>query len=315
MLRRQTLLLSGALLSLLLVAPACEGDGGGAGGPADSAAAGGDAAAEDRLDVAPADLTPDALVFAWSSGGGFLRDEVESFHVRRHGHAAVWVYGDGTVVTVGDRADPRPAPCRDYRTARLSTAELGALLALVRPGAWAAADGQHYDTCPLLDAGGEGLYVAAGGFTLRTSAWTAFDPALPEQCRPEEGEPAPPDGLGALSAALRALRQQATAPYEGAGVVVAGCRMGDRSPDECAAAPALDATFVDPATFAGDCVDDDWSPQPLDGVAAQTARAWFGAAPATIPGHDLPHALVRAGDECLVLTCDEVLPHDGVVDP
>jgi len=312
MLRRTILLLSCALL---FAGAGCDGDA--AGGAADVGAGGEDTGAtEDRLTVTPAELAPGALVFGWRSAGGFLMEVTEPFHSRRHGHAAVWVYGDGTVISLGHRADERPAPCRDYRTTRLSADELGALLALVRPGAWAAADGQHYDTCPMLDAGSEALYVSAGGFTLRTSAWTAFDPGMPEQCRPEEGEPVPPAGLGELSGALRALHGEATTPYQGAGVVVAGCRMEDRYPDECAAAPAFEETFVDLSAVTDECVGDHgWSPQPLDGAEAEAARAFFAAAPATIPGDDLPHALVRAGDACVVLTCDEVLPHDGVVDP
>jgi hypothetical protein len=287
--RNAALLLAGALLAL---APACEGDG----------------EDDDRLAVTPAELAPDALVFAQTGSSSWLRGLLASWHGQRRGADGLWVYGDGTVVTMDRGA--LDGPCRTYRTTRLTAAELGALLELVRPGAWAAADGEHYRTCSAYDGGTTTLYVAAGSFTLRTSAYMGFTDT---GCAAPEGEPAPPRGLDALSAALSAVAGEAAAPYDGGGLVVAGYWGAEPFLDECAAAATFEGAFLELAALAP-AEPTGWSAVTLEGAAADAARAYFAAPPLSFRSFGLPNSVVRDGAACVLLTCDEVLPHDGVVD-
>jgi len=279
----------------LLVAAGCEGD-----------------VDDDRLAVTAAELDPQALVFALQGSTPWTRGLVDRFQVARRGASGVWVYGDGTVVTVGrDAADE--GPCRDYRTWRLTQEELAWLLDLVRPTAWAAADGHSYQLCPAFDGGTTTLYVAAGDFTLRTSAYMGFDEDHCGGAGWEEHEPAPPAGLDALEDALWALESGGATAYEGEGLALAGCRLDPAH--ACGSAPPLDAAIVDGAAIAAACdLSPAWPTFALTGDAAATARALFAAPPATLEREDLPNAVVRDGDACVLLTCDEALPHDGLVD-
>ena len=68
-----------------------------------------------------------------------------------------------------------------------------------------------YDTCMMFDGPTEVLYVALGGFRVRTRAFTTFAPE--SRCEtPDWATALPPEGLDSLSEALAGLMSEPGEP-------------------------------------------------------------------------------------------------------
>ena len=160
----------------------------------------GDISADETVPIDPADLEPEALVFAAKRGGGMLMEGEEIFFTQHHGTSAVYILGDRTVYWLG--TDPEQGYRVFYGTTVPETtfAEL-----LGHAAELTATDKGHYTTCEALDAGSEFAYVNVPGVEFETSAWTAF--AGEAGCEPPAGEPQPSPALAALVEGVFALRK------------------------------------------------------------------------------------------------------------
>jgi hypothetical protein len=164
----------------------------------------GDLTASETIGIDPAELSPDALVFAAGRGGGFLMSPEQIFFVDHYGDSRLYVFGDRRVI----RLDQGTIPELGYRVLRQAEvpeetlAELLALAAAVGPD-----DDGSYEKCPALDGPTETLYVALPGLTVTASCFSSFAgwPDCGEE--PQEWETPPPDSLVALHAALVELKE------------------------------------------------------------------------------------------------------------
>ena len=164
----------------------------------------GDLTASETIGIDPAELSPDALVFAAGRGGGFLMSPEQIIFVDHYGDSRLYVFGDRRVI----RLDQSTIPELGYRVLRQATvpeetfAELLALATALGPD-----DGGEYQKCPALDGPTESLYMAVPGLTVTASCFSSFAgwPDCGEE--PQEWETPPPEALVELHAALAKLKE------------------------------------------------------------------------------------------------------------
>lgn len=161
-----------------------------------------DLTAGDTVAIDPADLSPDALVFATGRGGGFLMSPEQIFFVDHYGDSRLYVFGDRRVIWL----DQGTIPELGYRVLRQAMvpeetfSELLAMAAAVSPD-----DDGSYENCPALDGPTETLYVALPDVTVTASCFSSFA-GWPEcGSEPEDWETPPPQALVELHAALTPL--------------------------------------------------------------------------------------------------------------
>ncbi len=159
-----------------------------------------DLAANDMVAIDPADLSPDALIFAAKRGGGMVMEGEEIFFTQHHGNVVVYVFGDRRVVWLDHDSD---LGYRVFLEAAIPEATFAELLGLAAE--LTMADKGHFTTCQALDAGSEFAYVNVPGVEFQASAWTAFN-GEPD-CEPPEDEPQPKPALASLVEGIFALRK------------------------------------------------------------------------------------------------------------
>jgi len=162
----------------------------------------GDMKADETVSIDPADLSPDALVFAAGRGGGFLMSPEQIFFVEHYGDFRLYVFGDRRVIWL----DQSTIPELGYRVLRQAVvpeetfSDLLTLAAAVSPD-----DAGAYERCPALDGPTENLYVGLPDVTVAASCFSSFA-GWPEcGSEPEDWETPPPEALAELHAALTPL--------------------------------------------------------------------------------------------------------------
>lgn len=201
--RRTNMAMMSCLALVALLAPGCGGSREASDAVADQRSTE-DLTAGETVAIDPADLSPDALVFAAGRGGGFLMSPEQIFFVDHYGDSRLYVFGDRRVIWL----DQSTIPDMGYRVLRQAVVpeetftELLSLAAAVSPD-----DGGSYENCPALDGPTESLHVGLPGLTVTASCFSSFAgwPDCGEE--PQEWETPPPEALVELHAALAKLKE------------------------------------------------------------------------------------------------------------
>lgn len=159
--------------------------------------------------IDPADLDPDALVFAVSRGGGMARGVSDEFYWSHHPDFMVYVFGDRRVI----KLDTGTVQTLGYRGFREGTVPEDTFLELLSLAAAVSPDDEgEYQRCVTMDGPSEAMYVGLPGLEVKASCSSSF--VLSPWCEGtlDEWETPPPDALAALFAALEPLADLATQP-------------------------------------------------------------------------------------------------------
>ncbi len=262
-----------------------------------------DAVAADTATIDPADLEPDALVFAAGRGGGFLMSPEQIFFVEHYGDFRLYVLGDRRVV----RLDQGTIPELGYRVLRQAKVpeetfeQLLALAAKVGPD-----DAGEYQRCPALDGPTESLYVAVPGVTVTASCFSSFSGWPDCEDRDQDWEKPPPEELVALHAALLELKELPGEILETDRILFGGyLATGPGLPENCDGTNAVAWPFDDSAAFPGNEDYGFWS-MALEGGEAGKVRDFLRA---NLSGETYyPSACVGRGGQFYRVFYDDMLP-------
>lgn len=226
--------------------------------------------------IDPATLDAATVVFAATSGGGFLSSPEEEFFVgTRHGRFGLWIYGDRRAVLL--REDTLQT--LGYRVYRQGTVDDTAFRSLLDQASNLGLDGTHrYSACSATDGGGQGLAVALPGVAFVASSYMGFE--VYDDCEGDAGsismgeEGKPPSKLVAFAKGLFDVEVAEAVELVPDRIVLAGLVVEDDT-----AAPGYGCPADSPEwAVAGVRLPSDdagtlWT-KPLEGQQAADARAF-----------------------------------------
>ena len=265
----------------------------------------GDLTASETIGIDPAELSPDALVFAAGRGGGFLMSPEQIFFVDHYGDSRLYVFGDRRVI----RLDQGTVPELGYRVLRQAMvpeetfAELLALAAALGPG-----DEGEYQKCPALDGPTENLYMALPGLTITASCFSSFVgwPDCGEE--PQDWETPPPESLVALHVALMKLKELPGDILVTDRILFGGYLAdGPGVPEDCDETNAVAWPLADFPAFPENDDYNFWS-MVLDGAQAAGAREFVRT---NLSGETYyPSACVSRDGQSYRVFYDDMLPNE-----
>jgi len=257
----------------------------------------------------PTTLDPGTVVFAASSGGGFLMSGQEEFFVgQRHGRFGLWVYGDRRAILL--REDTLQT--LGYRVYRQGTVSEAAFLDLLDRAANLGVAGDHrYSACNATDGGSEGVAVSLPGLAVTAVSYMGFEPCEGDPgATADEGKP--PAALAAFAAALfdaEVLEPVVLVPDR---IVLAGHVSEEANPPSYGCDPATSAPWsVTGVTLPEGEPLQLWT-LPLDGQPARDARAFVREHLADDIESAYGGACVKQGDAIYRVYYDDV--PDGEAD-
>lgn len=248
-------------------------------------------------------LDPDTIVFAFKSGGGFLWGELIMYEVH-HGRA-LYVWGDGTVWKQRGPSEDSSG-IRQWTRGKVPTEVWNDLL--IASASIGPDDGGHYDTCQVLDGGGQSLAVELPGLQLTASAYTAFEVDAADCGELSSGSRKPSQQLVALVDRVLELSQYATEVMVTQQVVLGWYSVELGSGYPCPEDSTVDWPF--PALPLAQEGEREIYMTMLTGTQAAEVRTFMSNQWDLVHDKTSSHVCVMEGESAFVVVVDDALPTD-----